>query len=214
MAACRRRTSAPPTPSAGRRCPPAGSRTGAGARRGPGVPHATDSRWGVLAPRDDVTCSPVARLPQALRGACDEAAFALCERTCERGRHAAAAGPAGDPRGRAVGQQRSLWGRRGRRVSRSLITQRSQVQILPPLQVKSQVRGLFSLRGGRASGVAVNGWSTWLAAGWRRIGADVGVRSSEWNVVSGDGPVASRAAPRFDRDVVGLVQPAARPLYA
>src|SRR5665647_2940898 len=34
-----------------------------------------------------------------------------------------------------------------------LITQRSQVQILPPLPVKSQVRGPFSLRGGRASGV-------------------------------------------------------------
>src|SRR5665647_3115304 len=34
-----------------------------------------------------------------------------------------------------------------------LITQRSQVQILPPLQVKMQVRGPFSLRGGRASGV-------------------------------------------------------------
>src|SRR5450756_2180762 len=32
-----------------------------------------------------------------------------------------------------------------------LITQRSQVQILPPLQVKSQVRGPFSPRGGRAS---------------------------------------------------------------
>ena len=32
-----------------------------------------------------------------------------------------------------------------------LITQRSQVQILPPLQVKLQVRGPFSLRGGRAS---------------------------------------------------------------
>ena len=34
-----------------------------------------------------------------------------------------------------------------------LITQRSQVQILPPLQVKSQVRGPFSPRGGRASDV-------------------------------------------------------------
>src|SRR5665648_784963 len=66
-----------------------------------------------------------------------------------------------------------------------LITQRSQVQILPPLQVKLQVsnlesfglavaredsagnlrvRGPFSLRGGRASCVVVNGWSTWRAA--------------------------------------------------
>src|SRR5665648_787531 len=35
----------------------------------------------------------------------------------------------------------------------ALITQRSQVQILPPLQVKVQVRGPFSLRGGRASDV-------------------------------------------------------------
>jgi len=32
-----------------------------------------------------------------------------------------------------------------------LITQRSQVQILPPLQVRQQARGPFSLRGGRAS---------------------------------------------------------------
>src|SRR5665648_134711 len=57
-----------------------------------------------------------------------------------------------------------------------LITQRSQVQILPPLQVKSQVRGPFSLRGGRASGVAVNGWSTWLAAGRGRTVPDSGGR--------------------------------------
>src|SRR5450756_2485719 len=53
-----------------------------------------------------------------------------------------------------------------------LITQRSQVQILPPLQVKLQVRGPFSLRGGRASGVVVNGWSTWLAAEQRRPAAN------------------------------------------
>src|SRR5665648_691764 len=40
-----------------------------------------------------------------------------------------------------------------RKSGMRLITQRSQVQILPPLQVKVQVRGPFSLRGGRASDV-------------------------------------------------------------
>jgi len=55
-------------------------------------------------------------------------------------------------------------------------TQRSQVQILPPLQVKLQVRVPFSLRGGRASVVVVNGWSTWHAARRRRTGPDSGVR--------------------------------------
>src|SRR5665648_79916 len=60
-----------------------------------------------------------------------------------------------------------------------LITQRSQVQILPPLQVKVQVRGPFSLRGGRASGVVVNGWSTWFAAGRGRTGTDRRGFSSE-----------------------------------
>ena len=45
-----------------------------------------------------------------------------------------------------------------------LITQRSEVQILPPLHVKYQVRGPFSLRGGSASGVGVNEMSTGRAA--------------------------------------------------
>src|SRR5665648_202840 len=82
-----------------------------------------------------------------------------------------------------------------RRSGMRLITQRSQVQILPPLQVKSQVsnlepfglavaredsagnlrvRGPFSLRGGRASGVDVNEMSTRAASGRGRIGADRG----------------------------------------
>src|SRR5665647_1538118 len=64
-----------------------------------------------------------------------------------------------------------------------LITQRSQVQILPPLQVKSQVRGPFSLRGGRASGVDVR---RMYAAGtyglWRMSpDRDVQTLTSEWN---------------------------------
>ena len=53
-----------------------------------------------------------------------------------------------------------------------LITQRSQVQILPPLQVKSQVRGPFDLRIGRASELSVCSWyarvsgvRTWIGAG-------------------------------------------------
>jgi hypothetical protein len=55
-----------------------------------------------------------------------------------------------------------------------LITQRSQVQILSPLPTSVQVRGPFALRSGRASGVVVNGWSTWLAAGRGRISVDTG----------------------------------------
>jgi len=57
-----------------------------------------------------------------------------------------------------------------------LITQRSQVQILPPLQVKLQVRGPFSLRGGRASGVDVRRMYAPSAAGQGRTGPDSGVR--------------------------------------
>src|SRR5665648_1300620 len=49
-----------------------------------------------------------------------------------------------------------------------LITQRSQVQILPPLQVKSQFRGPFSLRGWRASGVDVRRMWAPSAAGQGR----------------------------------------------
>ena len=82
-------------------------------------------------------------------------------------------------------------------TSTRLITQRSQVQILPPLQVKSQVsnlepfglavaredsagnlrvRGPFSLRGGRASGVDVRRMYAPSAAGQGRTGPDSGVR--------------------------------------
>jgi len=69
-----------------------------------------------------------------------------------------------------------------------LITQRSQVQILPPLQVKVQVRGPFSLRGGRASGVDVRRMYAVVVAGRRRMGAD---RGSLWSCAVR--PTSSRA---------------------
>src|SRR5665648_292836 len=80
-----------------------------------------------------------------------------------------------------------------RRSGMRLITQRSQVQILPPLQVKSQVsnlepfglavaredsagnlrvRGPFSLRGGRASGVEVRRIYAESVSGRRRMRAN------------------------------------------
>ena len=65
-----------------------------------------------------------------------------------------------------------------------LITQRSQVQILPPLQVKLQVRGPFSPRGVRASDVDVNEMSTRAAGGQARIGANGGrLKSSRRHAV-------------------------------
>src|SRR5450756_415883 len=56
-----------------------------------------------------------------------------------------------------------------RRRGMRLITQRSQVQILSPLPTLVQVRDPFALRSGRASGVVVNGWSTFLAPGRGRM---------------------------------------------
>ncbi len=49
---------------------------------------------------------------------------------------------------------------RWRRMLRRLITQRSQVQILPPLLKKSQVKGLITDQGGQALGRLVHRWST------------------------------------------------------
>src|SRR5665648_966080 len=84
-----------------------------------------------------------------------------------------------------------------------LITQRSQVQILPPLQVKVQVRGPFSLRGGRASGVVVNGWSTWLATGRGRTWA------AGYHLPVGCGAMpTARTGPAWVHSGTGLRQPA------
>ena len=55
-----------------------------------------------------------------------------------------------------------------------LITQRSQVQILSPLPTNDQVRGPFSLTGGRAFGVRVNEMSTGFAPGRGRTRAITG----------------------------------------
>src|SRR5665647_2781041 len=63
-----------------------------------------------------------------------------------------------------------------RRSGMRLITQRSQVQILPPLQVKVQVRGPFDLRIEGAFGVDVRRMYAPSAAGRGRTGPDSGVR--------------------------------------
>ena len=55
-----------------------------------------------------------------------------------------------------------------------LITQRSQVQILSPLPTLVQVRGPFSPRGGRASGVDVRTSYAPVAAGRGRMLVDTG----------------------------------------
>ena len=58
-----------------------------------------------------------------------------------------------------------------------LITQRSQVQILPPLQVKVQVRGPFSPPGGRASGVRDRAVTADAATGCGWLWVDSGAPS-------------------------------------
>src|SRR5450756_142674 len=73
--------------------------------------------------------------------------------------------------------------RRGSAKRAALITQRSQVQILPPLQVKLQVRGPFSVRGGRASDVDVNEMSTPCAPGRPRTRADRDGKDARWRAV-------------------------------
>ena len=68
--------------------------------------------------------------------------------------------------------QRSFW----IRVLVSLITQRSEVQILPSLLINMQVRGTFASDGGRASGVGVNTMIADIAAKVPRGGLASGVQ--------------------------------------
>jgi len=60
-----------------------------------------------------------------------------------------------------------------------LVTQRSQVQVLSPLPVKSQVRGPFALRSGRASFVRDRVVTADLASRRWRKSADTGGRRAE-----------------------------------
>ena len=95
-----------------------------------------------------------------------------------------------------------------------LITQRSQVQILSPLQVRQQVRGPFSLRGGRASGVVVNGWSACQAGTetWHAIDATSGFRMG-WRMTQhrltshhSEEPAAHQGGRRAGSGFIPLVQ--------
>src|SRR5665647_725173 len=128
-----------------------------------------------------------------------------------------------------------------RKSGMRLITQRSQVQILPPLQVKSQVsnlepfglavaredsagnlrvRGPFSLRGGRASGVRDRTVTANAATGrgwmWVDSGVPSGPSEAVWSRMSlpafdGAKKMAAPAAATGSRSPVSAVVPRFRP---